>query len=79
MAEQPKAFQHADGGLREQLLNNVVDPNRPFIERFMSGVAVMAARAVLEEANKQGQLLPGTAPAPETLPTSLPQPKPQGG
>lgn len=71
----PKAFQHVDGGLTEQLQSTVVDTSRPMTERLMSGVALMMARGLLDEANKTGNLLPGSAPAPATLPGSLPPPK----
>ena len=70
----PKAFQHVDGGLTEQLQANVVDTSRPMLERMFAGVALMATRGLLDEANKTGHLLPGSAPAAKPLPTSLPAP-----
>jgi len=75
-----KAFQHADGGLREQLLANVVNTERPFMERFISGVALMTTRAVLDEVNKRGLALPGTEGHDAAPATSLPKPevKPEG-
>lgn len=72
----PKAFQHVDGGLTEQLQSTVVDTSRPMTERLMSGVALIMARGLLDEANKTGNLLPGSAVSASPLPTSLPAPKP---
>jgi hypothetical protein len=72
----PAAFKHVDGGLREDLLANVVDTSRPMMERMFSGVALMAARGLLDEANKNGMTLPGTAPQPAPVPNALPHHKP---
>ncbi|HZU87922.1 MAG TPA: hypothetical protein VE993_01570 [Stellaceae bacterium] len=78
MAEpKAKAFQHVDGGLREQLQANVVDTDRPMMERMLSGIALIAARGLLDEANKTGLTLPGMAPAPAPVPNALPSPKPE--
>jgi hypothetical protein len=73
--KKPAPFQHVDGGLREQLQQNIVDDSRPLMERMMSGIALLAARGLLDEANKSGGLaLPGTAAAPPPLQSALPAP-----
>jgi hypothetical protein len=72
--KKPAAFQHVDGGLREQLQGNVVDTERPFMERLISGIALVAARGLLDEANKNGLMLPGSSEPPAQVPNSLPAP-----
>jgi hypothetical protein len=74
MAEQeaPEKFQHVDGGLTKQLQQNVTDSARPMMERAVSAMMLIGARALLEQINNDGLLLPGTAPQPDALPSELP-------
>ena len=73
MAEQaPAKFQHVDGGLTEQLQGNVVDGSRPMMERAVSAMMLIGARALLGQINNDGMSLPGTARQPDPLPSELP-------
>jgi hypothetical protein len=73
MAEQaPEKFQHVDGGLTKQLQANVVDDKRPMMERAVSAMMLIGARALLEQINNDGLALPNTAPQPAPLNTELP-------
>jgi hypothetical protein len=72
MAEQaPEKFQQIDGGLTKQLQANVVDPARPMMERAVSAMMLIGARALVEQINNDGLALPGTAPSPKPLTTEL--------
>jgi len=75
MAEaKPDKFQHVDGGLGKMLKENIVAADRPFIERMMSGVMLIAARGLLDQMSTDGLSLPGSAAEPPSLPTALPKP-----
>lgn len=81
MSEQtkPPKFSNVDGGLGAQLKANVLDADRPMLERVMSAATLLVARGLLEQINADGMALPGAAPAPEPLPPALPSPyKPEG-
>lgn len=72
MADQaPEKFQHIDGGLTKQLQANVVDDKRPMMERAVSAMMLIGARALVEQINNDGLALPGTAPQPKPLQTEL--------
>ena len=72
MTEQaPDKFQHVDGGLTKQLQANVTDDKRPMMERAVSAMMLIGARALLEQINSDGLALPNTAPQPKPLVTEL--------
>jgi hypothetical protein len=74
MAEQskPDKFQHIDGGLTRQLQENVTNTERPMMERAVSAMMLIGARALLEQINNDGLALPDTASQPKPLPAELP-------
>jgi hypothetical protein len=74
MAEQaPEKFQQIDGGLTKQLQANVTDTSRPMMERAVSAMMLIGARALVEQINNDGLSLPGSAPQPDALPSELAQ------
>ena len=73
--KKPDKFQHVDGGLGKMLKGNIVDTDRPLMERMMSGVMLIAARGLLDQMASDGLALPGSAAAPPPLPNALPKPE----
>lgn len=73
--KKPDKFQHVDGGLGKLLKENVVDADRPLMERMMSGVMLVAARGLLDQMAIDGLSLPGTAEAAPAPSNALPKPK----